>query len=409
MNPAPSTLEVSGEIGLARYSPDRPLVLITDYPPDAPGGGAVILRSLLGPEDRRRVLWLSPSPSADAPATLRAGSSGRGRRSPALDQTIHAWALADEALAIARDRSARAFWVVMHGAGVAIAARLARAGALPVHLTVHDDPAYANALRSRRYLPLVPAIARDFGRAIRRAASVDVIGPVMADHYRRKYGVDPVIVHRALPGPIEAGPSFDRDRHGLRVGVLGSTYSYGQLPILARAVEQAAGRLGVPSRLLIVGRGHGDRLRAEVGDRVEVQAIGHVEEAEAVPRLRDCFALYLNYPFGPLDVALRRLSFPTKLGTYALAARPILIHAPWDSSIARLADDDEYARFWGSLSVAEGASTLAEMWGDPALSESRHVQAETVRLRYYDPEANRRTLFGRLDALVPPLAGTPDR
>ena len=27
-------------------------------------------------------------------------------------------------------------------------------------------------------------------------------------------------------------------------------------------------------------------------------------------------------------------------------------------------------------------------------------EAESVRLRYYDPEANRRTLFGALDGLV---------
>jgi hypothetical protein len=388
------------EVGLAPYSPDRPLILITDYPPDAPGGGAVILRSLLEAEDRRGVLWLSPSPSGDVPATLGAGSSGRGRRSLGLDQTVYAKALADEALAIARERGARGFWVVLHGAGVAIAARLAGAGALPVHATVHDDPAYANALRSRRYLPLVPLIARDFARAIRGAESVDVIGRAMADHYRRKYGVDPRIVHRALPGPVEPAPSYDKARHGLRVGVLGSTYSYGQLPILARAVEAAAKSLEVPGRVLVVGRSYGERLRAELGHRVEVEVLGHVEEADAVPRLRDCFALYLNYPFGPLDAALRRLSFPTKLGTYTLAARPILIHAPKDSSVMTLMEVEGYARHWGSLGEAEGASSLVAMWGDPRMHESRHLEAESIRLRHYDPETNRRTLFEQLGALA---------
>ena len=39
--------ELEVEVGLAPDSSDRPLILITDYPPDAPGGGAVILRSLL--------------------------------------------------------------------------------------------------------------------------------------------------------------------------------------------------------------------------------------------------------------------------------------------------------------------------------------------------------------------------
>ena len=386
--------------GLSRFTPDRPLILVTDYPPDADGGGAVILRSLLGPEERPRVLWLSPSPSAHAPATLRAGSSGRGRRSAILDQTIYARALADEVLAVARDRQARAFWVVLHGSGVAIARRLAEAGRLPVHATVHDDPAYANALRSRRYLPLVPLIARDFARAIRGADSVDVIGTSMADHYRRKFGIEPSVVHRALPGPVEPGPAFDKARHGLRAGVLGSTYSYGPLPILARAVEAASRTLGVPGRITVLGRGHGERLRAEMAGRVEVEVLGHVEEAEAVERLRRCFALYLNYPFGPLDGALRRYSFPTKLGTYALAARPILIHAPADSSIVPLAEIPGYAGRWASLRGDDGASSLVAMWGDPRASESRHVEAEAVRLRYYDPDRNRRTLFGRLDALA---------
>jgi hypothetical protein len=390
----------AGAFGLARFTPDRPLILITDYPPDAPGGGGVILRGLLEPEERDRVVWLSPSASSDAPATLGSGSSGRGRRSLGLDQTLHANALADEALAIARQRHARGFWVVLHGSGVAIAARLVQAGHLPLHATVHDDPAYANALRSRRYLPLVPLIARDFARAIRGATSVDVIGQGMADHYRRKYGVQSSIVHRALPGPVEPSPAYDKGRHGLRVGVLGSTYSYGQLPILARAVEAAAKTLGVAGRVLVVGRSHGDRLKAEMGDRVEVEVLGHIEEPEAIPRLRDCFALYLNYPFGLLDGALRRLSFPTKLGTYTLAARPILIHAPGDSSVMPLTKMEGYAAHWGSRKASEGAARLVELWNDTRASDSRHFEAEAVRLRYYDPERNRRTLFGALNGLI---------
>ena len=375
------------------------MILITDYPPDATGGGAVILRSLLGPEERRAVLWLSPTPSSDAPATLQAGSSGRGRRSLGLDQTIHARALADEVLSIARERDARGFWVVLHGSGVAIASRLVKAGLLPLHATVHDDPAYANALRSRRYLPLVPWIA-GFRPSDPSAKSVNVIGPSMAQHYRRKFGIEPKVVHRALPRPVEPSPTYDKAQHGLRVGVLGSTYSYGQLTILARAVESAAKALDVPGRLMVVGRSHGERLRAEVGGRVEVEVLGHVEESEAVTRLRDCFALYLNYPFGPLDYSLRRTSFPTKLGTYAMAARPILIHAPGDCSLMPLTEIDGYAGHWDSLREADGAAVLAAMWRDPRASESRHSEAEAVRLRYFDPDRNRRTLFQQLDAMA---------
>lgn len=391
---------------LARYTADRPLALLTDWPPDAGGGGAVIFRSLLGTEERKKLAWMTPSPTSDPAAIpLRAGSAGRGRRSVGLDSTLHADALAREALAAAEARGARAIWVVMHYAGVSIAARLARMRRLPLHLTVHDDPAFGVALRSKRYLALVPWIERDFAYAMRRAASVDVIGRGMAERYRRRYGVESTIVHRALDGPIAPAGDYDAARDGLRVGVLGSTYGYGQLPILARAVETAAGRLGVAARLLVVGQGHGEQLRSEFAGRVEVESTGHISEADAVPLLRGCFALYLNYPFGRRDAVLRQTSFPTKLSTYVQAARPLLIHAPADSSTMPLVGPDGYATAWADADPAHGADALADAWGRPENHGSRHEAAERVRREHYDPGRNRAALFGALDALVPPPDG----
>ena len=396
---------------LTRYTADRPLALLTDWPPDAGGGGAVIFRSLLGPEDRARIVWMSPTPPTDPDAAgpnvvaLRAGSAGRGRRSVGLDSTVYAGPLAREALTVAEARGARALWVVMHHAGVPIAARLARSGRLPLHLTVHDDPAFGVALRSRRYLALVPWIERDFAYAMRRASSVDVIGRGMAERYRRRYGAESSIVHRALDAPIAPSGDYDAARNGLRVGVLGSTYGYEQLPILARAVELAAGRLGVAPRLLIVGRGHGERLRAEFAGRLEVEFTGHVSEAEGVALLRDCFALYLNYPFARRDAVLRQTSFPTKLSSYVQAARPLLIHAPTDSSVTPLFGPDGYATSWPDLDPAHGADALVAAWGRAENQASRHEAAERTRRDYYDPGRNRRVLLDALDALATPLDG----
>lgn len=404
-------MTAAARASLTRYTADRPLALLTDYPPDTGGGGAVILRSLLGPEDRARLVWMSPVAPADPEAAgpnavaLRSGSAGRGRRSVGLDSTVYAGALAREALAVAEAHGARALWVVMHYAGVPIAARLARSGRLPLHLTVHDDPAFGVALRSKRYLALVPWIERDFARAMRRANSVDVIGRGMAERYRRRYGVESAIVHRALDEPIAPSGDYDAAQNGLRVGVLGSTYSYDQLPLLARAVELAAGRLGVAPRLLVIGRSHGERLRAEFAGRVEVEVTGHVSEAEGVALLRDCFALYLNYPFARRDAVLRQTSFPTKLSSYVQAARPLLIHAPADSSVMPLVGPDGYATAWPDLDPARGADALVAAWGRPENHASRHEAAERARRDHYDPDQNRRALFGALDALVPPLDG----
>ncbi len=398
---------------LSGFTPDRPLVLVTDYPPDTAGGGAVILRSLLGPEDRARIVWVTlaapadpASAGRDGPVVVRPGVPASPRRSQFLDCTRRAGPLAEGVLNVARRRGARALWVLMHGAGVALGARLTRAGALPTHLTVHDDPAFGVALRSRRYVALLPWIERDFAAAMRRATSVDVIGEGMADRYRRRYGVDPVIVHRGLREAVAASPPYDRAAGGLRVGVLGNTYAYGQLVTLGHAIARAAGRLGVPGRLLVVGRSFGERLRTDLAGRaeVEVEVTGHVDEAEGIARLRRCFLLYLNYPFSPLHRVLRRTSFPTKLSTYALAARPILVHAPGDSSVAGLDGSGGYVLPWRDDRVEAGAGLLSRAWADPAADRSFHAEAERLRGRYYDYPTNRRTLLAALNALAAPAA-----
>ena len=134
-----------------------------------------------------------------------------------------------------------------------------------------------------------------------------------------------------------------------------------------------------------MGKSYGERLREEIAGRVEVVVTGHVEEASAVPMLQSCFALSLNYPFGRRDAVLRQTSFPTKLGTYIQAARPLLLHVPPDSSVMPLVGPDGFATPWGSNLPDEGASALVGLWNRPDSHESRHLQAESVRFRYYEP------------------------
>ena len=232
---------------------------------------------------------------------------------------------------------------------------------------------------------------------------MNVIGDGMRARYRRRFGVSSVVIDRATPGPVAPSPPYD-PADGLRVAQLGNTYTYEQLPVLGRAIGRAARTLGVKGRLTLVGLGFGDRLRADLaGTGVEVDTTGHIDEGEAVRLLRRSFALYLNYPFAWRDSVLRQTSFPTKLATYALAARPIVAHAPTDSTLTPLAAHAGYVHPWTTMSEADGAALLVRMWRDPASYASSHVVAEAVRAQFFDPERNRSTLTSTLDALVSPL------
>jgi hypothetical protein len=225
----------------------------------------------------------------------------------------------------------------------------------------------------------------------------------MAARYQRRYGAASIVVHRGLAGPVQPSPAgVARDAGALEVGVMGNTYGYEQLLVLGAAVEAGARALSLAPRITIIGGGPGERLRADLAGRVEVEVTGHLDEARAVDRLARCFALYLNYPFGRLASVLRQTSFPTKLSSYLLAARPLLVHAPRESSIADLEQHPGYVGWWGSERVDEGREILLRLWRTPAAHESQHATAERLRLQYYDLDANRDALFAALERLGGP-------
>jgi hypothetical protein len=373
------------------------LFLLTDFPPDAQGGGAVILRSLLTAEDRERIVWatLSPVGRANGDAVVSLASSGR--RSLLQDATLRMPLLRRHVRSALRSSGADAAWVVAHGAAVRLAPTLIETG-VPVHVTVHDDPAWAYAILTRRYFALAPLLARDLSRSLRGAHSVDVVSQGMARRYRAMHGIDSAIVHRGLSARVQPSPAYDR-RKGLSVAVLGSTYGSRELGALLQALALVGEQQEISTRLTVIGGADEPRLRQLCPPGVALEATGHLAESDGLARLRDAYLLYLCYPFSPRGRVLRTTSFPTKLSTYVMAARPLLLHMPADSSVAFLADRSAYGTLWSSLSPAEGAEIIGRAWQDEPHSHTFHDAAETLRKRHFDLDQNRSALMSRLNSL----------
>jgi hypothetical protein len=221
----------------------------------------------------------------------------------------------------------------------------------------------------------------------------------MADTYRRRYGVTSTIVHRGLPGPVEPAPVYDR-RRGLSIAVLGSTYGFSELSVLAQALAVAQQRLGVPATLTVIGGVDEAAVRKLCPPNVELEITGHIDEPEGISRLRESFLAYLSYPFRRRGRMLRTTSFPTKLSTYVQAARPLLLHMPSESSVAFLGASSSYATLWGSTDDREGADILERLWSDDTTTQSFDVAADHVREQHFDLERNRAALYSMLNALV---------
>src|SRR5689334_21238815 len=300
-----ATAKESG--GLSAFTPASPLLLLSDFSPETAGGGAVIIKSLLTPDDRERIVWVTLSPLKHQADRSVVSLAPGGRRSLLRDGTIHAPALRASVREVVGSRNPAAAWFVAHGASLRMASGLTDTG-LSTHVTVHDDPAWGYALMTRRYLPLAPLLARDLGKTLRAASSVDVVSGAMADTYRRRYGVSSTIVHRGLPGPVEPAPVYDR-RKGMSFAVLGSTYGFSELSVLAQALASAQLRLGVPATLTVIGGVDQTAVRKLCPPNVELEITGHIDEPEGIIRLRESFLAYLSYPFRRRGRMLRTTSF----------------------------------------------------------------------------------------------------
>lgn len=384
--------------GLSAFTPASPLLLLSDFSPETAGGGAVIIKSLLTPEDRERIVWVTLAPLEQHVDHNVVSLAPAGRRSLLRDGTIHARGLRDAVREVSGSRNAAAAWFVAHGASLRMASGLIDTG-LPSHVTVHDDPAWGYALMTRRYLPLAPLLARDLGKTLRAASSVDVVSGAMADTYERRYGVTSTIIHRGLPGPVQPAPAYDRAK-GLTVAVLGSTYGFSELSVLAEALAFAQQRLGVPATLTVIGGVDERGVRKLCPPGVELEITGHINEAQGIDRLRESFLAYLSYPFRRRGRMLRTTSFPTKLSTYVLAARPLLLHMPSESSVAFLGARSPYATLWASTNPADGAEILERLWREPTTASSFHAAADEVREQHFDLARNRAALYGALNGLI---------
>jgi hypothetical protein len=380
---------------LHAFSPDRPLLLLTDFSPDAQGGGAVILRSLLTEDDRRRIVWvtLSHHCSAENPEVVSLASSSH--RSLMRDATLRAPSLRRAVRRIMVDRGAAAAWIVAHGPAAHVGLGLLGTG-VPAHVTVHDDPAYL--WLTRRYVLLAPLLGRDLRSLLRRGRSLDVVSREMADHYRRIHDGDITVVHRGLPDSVVPSPVYDRDE--VAVAVLGSTYGLSEVKVLGRALELVGRQLGVPVRLTVIGGGDRRRVNRALPRALTVDLPGHLDEQSGIARLRKSFLLYLSYPFRRRGKMLRTMSFPTKLSTYVQAARPILMHMPADNTVAFLGETAPYATSWSSLAPDEGAEIIAGLWRQERMRETFHIPADAVRADHFDLASNRRALLHALNALA---------
>jgi glycosyltransferase involved in cell wall biosynthesis len=311
------------------------VALFTPFSPSL-GGGSAQLRSHLRQLSDLEVEWHYLAPKEDPVPGLKCKWLGPRLTTSELlsDLSARSGFLPGSRSAVRKivaqlhgDR----YWVVGHYEGISVASELCDQEK-PVHLTIHDDP-FGTWRRSARYRWFQPLLYRTFPLLLRRARAIDVTSWGMRNLYRQKYGVNCFSLYLHVPELPRVG--LARDPTQLTIGHIGTLYDLDPFRRFLKACRRIAEEGNRVLRVLRIGSSPEWEPLVREAPEVFAQK-GDLDESAAIPLLTACDLLYAMYPPGRKYELFRKTSLPIKLSTYVQAQRPVFVHSPPDSGLARI-------------------------------------------------------------------------
>jgi glycosyltransferase involved in cell wall biosynthesis len=233
----------------------------------------------------------------------------------------------------------------------------------------------------------------------RRCTGVIVPNEALQAEYRRRHGIEAVVVRNPAEDLLEAGEAWPWPAHSdeIRLVYTGAIYdahldAFHNLIAALRRLEQAKIRLHVYSNFVT------SSLRAEerTGPVVFHRPLP-LEESLRVQRQAD--VLFLPLAFHSPYPEIVRTSAPGKMGELLASGRPVLVHAPADSFVS------QYCRAHGCAQVIDRddpqalAAGILRLLNDPHLRERLTNHARQCGQRDFSRKASQvrflQTVLGR--------------
>ena len=209
-----------------------------------------------------------------------------------------------------------------------LASRVAR---VPFYAYLFDDYRYQWKHTPYRYLA---QLIEPF--VLRGAEGVLVLNEFLADEYRRRHRIEPVVIHVPfeIPEKIEDGGPAPWPVHEGEIEIVytGAIYHahYDAFHNLLAAIDQ----LGHPGvKLHLYTAQSGEDLERE-GISGPIVHHGHIASSEVFEVQRRADILFLPLAFSSPIPEVVKTSIPSKTGEYLASGRPILVHAPADSFVS---------------------------------------------------------------------------
>lgn len=360
--------------------PQYRLLVLAGFFPESTGGG-VVLRGILADYPAELLLWYNVCTGRAAETWWRPQVTRRGTRwylpgkrfsvvrrlwasvGYKVEAVIAAHGAAQEA---ARFRPDVCWAVLDHHALFAIR-DFARASRVPLHVSIHDDPAIASRLLNTGISPR--ALENALVECLRRARSRDCISARMAAYYRSRYGVDCAVLTRGIDLDTlrQEAPHWGNGTVNIALAGAPSPGDH-SVEALLLALDQLQTQWGVRTALHVFGGNGAPR------EHPRVYPHPPLTDVQFATTMRTMHLGFASDPQTEIGRQFAATSFPTKVVTYLGFGLPFVYIGPGESTVRDLLNS--YGA--GVLVESQNPSMIAAAVGQ-VLARYEEMQRECRR------------------------------
>jgi hypothetical protein len=384
--------------------PDFPKLLVaTEFPPNAPGGGGAIVRQMLKDWPPEKLYWWSCEPDrgrqygqrvagqavATVPPKFYPARQARPLKCFLMENLWTPWAARHFRKSLAAFEPA-VVWMIPHRWSIPPLAKVLLQKKVPLHLSIHD---YADGQSMVDSFGIQKAkwMANLVDNLYARAVTRDTVSQQMTDDLRTRTGSDGAISRCGLEdedfdylakAPETPGAS-------IRIAYAGTIIAQKTFAAFAKTLGQIRSRLPRPLTLEFFGD-HSYRSQ-DWFDPAWMKEHGNLALPELSRALKEC-----TWGFAPMELTddnprYNRFSLPTKWISYLAAGLPIITLGHPESTVVKMAS--EYGVGLSATSAEALDAQLSAALSEPNPKSKYRAEIQRCALAEFDARRMRATLY----------------